>query len=139
MADASSIKEFFGFHFQLVDIEIRIHQANEMIPLESNRKVLTLMSVYPFDGTTNVLIKLICFIFPLVVLTIHLLAISSSAVFFATHIEDDMDTAIFAILQMSGCANMAYMLVIAIYLRVNINDIFQRLDEIYKTCKRFLS
>lgn len=110
-----------------------------MIPLETNRKVLTLMSVYPLDDTTNVLIKLICFVIPLVIFITHLLAIFSSAIFFAKHIEDDIDTAIFAILQICGCANMAYMLVIAIYLRENINDIFKRLDVIYKTCKRFPS
>lgn len=110
-----------------------------MFPLKTNRKVLTLFSVVPCDESSNVLIKVICLLFPLIVFTGHIWSIAASAIYFANNIENDMDTAFFAILQIGGHFNMAYMLIIAIYLRTNINNIFNKLDVIYKTRKRCLN
>lgn len=99
--------------------------------------MLTLFSVRPCDETSNVLIKVICLLFPLIIFIGHIWSILASAAYFANHIENDMDTAFFAILQIGGHFNMAYMVIIAIYLRANINNIFKKLDVIYKTCKPF--
>lgn len=104
-----------------------------MKPMETNQKMLTMLSVLPSDRATGKWKRVLNIIFPAAVLIAHLCAIVASALFFEKFVSEDLDRAIFAILQIGGHLNMVYMLVIALILRHRINGIFGSLTAIYKT------
>lgn len=104
-----------------------------MKPMATNQKVLTLVSILPCDEKASTWTKVISVIFPVVVLIAHLWSIVSSAQYFSKFMSDDLDSALFAVLTICGHVNMAYMFIIAHFLRHRINAIFMSLTAIYKT------
>lgn len=69
-----------------------------------------------------------------VVFALNLFCVLSNAAFFVEFISVDLKSALFAFMTISGFLAMLYTLINAFNLRYKINEIFEKLSEIY--CER---
>lgn len=107
------------------------------MPLKTNRRVLMWLCVWPptqeitlWKRIGYTIFALIVFGFALIpiILDIYLLIISIRT--------GELETSFAAVYQMSVSANTAYACVLIFILRTKINDIFEKLIDLYDTCKQ---
>lgn len=105
-----------------------------MVPLKTNCRVLTWLSIYPADEDTSKLSKLAHKFFTVSVLAYNVVAISISIRSFDI---DDMEQLIFTALHFIAELNSIYIFATTLILRHEITDMVNRLIEIYRKRKIF--
>lgn len=106
-----------------------------MVPLETNRRILTWLCVYPADKNTSKWQKRGYAVFSAAVVFMNCFGFTVSSAFYLKFASTDPDEAIFAIIQMPASAYTIYISIATIILRQKITDIFQTLSTIYEMCR----
>lgn len=107
-----------------------------MIPLPTNRRVLTWCCVYQNDDDqTDKYEKLLRRAFALSVFGMSMIGFVVSAAYFVKFVSIDFEESLFALLQMCGECNMVYISIIVFMLRHKISGIFKTISAIYDECK----
>lgn len=106
-----------------------------MIPLETNRWVLTWLCVFPPERHTSKWKRLAHVAFSLTVFFINAGSFFGSLAFFLKYMSVDLEQCIFALVQMIGEVNMSYISIITFLLRDKIKAIYDNLSRIYRARK----
>lgn len=106
-----------------------------MKPLVTNRRVLTWLCVYPADATTSKLKQLAYILFSLIVFAGILSSLMASIAFFWKYVLVDLEVALYAVSQIAAAASILYAIVMTLFSRQGITNIFQKLTKIYETSK----
>lgn len=111
-----------------------------MIPLKTNRLILTWLCVYQNDDMqSGKREQLMHCAFALSILCMHIIGFVASAAYFVKFFTIDFEESLFALLQMCGTANMIYITMITFMLRHQITDIFITISAIYAECEYHIS
>lgn len=106
-----------------------------MLPLETNRRVLIWLCVFPPERYTSKWKKLAHVLFSLTILGINAGSFFGSLTFFLKYMHDDMEKSLFALVQMFGEVNMSYISIITFIQRHKILATYNSLTKIYRTRK----
>lgn len=125
------------FDFNLVPcLHVKFQSKMKMIPLKTNRFVLTWLCVYPAEIDTSIwkqrAQKSFCifnFVFLILLICTSLMHLSKS------HIERNSEEIVFMVLQITGILNSIYLMAAIFILRDKITQMLDSLTEIYKICK----
>lgn len=109
-----------------------------MVPLKTNRRVLTWLCVYPDDESANKRWKLAYIIFSCVVLETSLFSIGASVAFLLNYGAVDAEQSLFAFVQIVGIMSMVYVTVITHFQRHRITALFDDLTEFYGMRKNYI-
>lgn len=107
----------------------------KIIPLKTNRLVLTWFCVYPPEQNTNKWKKLAYAIFALSLLVDSFLISFSSIASILAYISTDFEESLFALMQLFAGSVMIYVVVITFFLRHKIVAICDSLTRIYEASK----
>lgn len=102
--------------------------------LSTNQRVLTWLCIYPADDSTRIEIKLAYIIVSIVIIAIELSILIASIAFFMKNVSSDLDSSLFAVIQIVGLFGLTYMIIVAFILSRNITDMFKGLTLICDTC-----
>lgn len=114
---------------------IRYSEKQKMVPLKTNRCVLTWLCIYPAAEDTSKWSKLAHKVFTLSVLAYNVAAISISIRSFEV---DDLEQLIFSVLHFAAELNSIYVFASTLILRHEITAMIDRLIEIYQKRKIWL-
>lgn len=106
-----------------------------MVPLRTNRQVLTWLCVYPSEEGDSKLMKLAHISFTLTILAVNLLAFGISMYSFIHLVNTNLEASLLCLLQMVAEMSAIYIIVITVYNRRDISAIFTTLTKIYGTRK----
>lgn len=106
-----------------------------MRPLQTNKRVLTLLCLYPSDESVSKWKQLTLAVFTFLIIAANMCGLIASSFYFVKFVSTDLETSLHALLQMAALSAATYMLVIGLVLRQKINDIFSRLKNIYDASK----
>lgn len=106
-----------------------------MVPLITNRRMLTWLCVYPAEGGTTKWKKLAHISLTIIALAISLSSFGMSTYAFLHSMDTDLETSLFCLLQMVGEMNVAYIIVVTVFYREEITEILESLSKIYKKRK----
>lgn len=106
-----------------------------MIPLRTNRRVLTWFCVYPPEENATKWQKRAYIAFAVYALTLNSVSCVSDAAFFFKFVSTDLEKSLMALLQLFGNATMVYALSITFLLRKKFVAIIESLTTIYETSK----
>lgn len=110
-------------------------KTSTMIPLETNRRVLTWLCVFPSEEGTSWHMKVAHIAFCSFVLGMNVVSCIVSVAFLLKYISNDMEQCLFAFVQICGEVNMSYIIIITYLLRHKITATYNSLADIYRTCK----
>lgn len=108
----------------------------KMIPLNTNRQMLTWLCIYPTDENESQSKKLMYILFSVVVFASNLFGMAASGCYFLRYKSDSLEDSLFALVTMIGTANVAYINGITFYLRHSIVGLFKALGIFYNERKR---
>lgn len=103
-----------------------------MIPLKTNRHVLTWLCVFPPEEGTTKKKRIAHVVFSLTIFGINAGSFFVSLAYFMKYMSIDLEQSIFAIVQMLGEVNMTYISVITFILRDEVSATYKSLSKIYK-------
>lgn len=103
-----------------------------MVPLETNHLVLTWLCVFPPDESTSRLKRMAYTTFSLAIFGINAGSFFGSLAYFLKFMSVDLEQSLFAVVQMLGEVNMAYISIITYLLRHRITATYESLAKIYK-------
>lgn len=104
------------------------------MPLKTTRRVLTWLCAWPPTQEISVWKKIGYIIFALIVLGFAIIPIMLDIRWLTISLRTgDSEACFLAIYQMSVSANCAYASVLIFHLRTKINDIFEKLIDLYDT------
>ena len=110
--------------------------TDTMIPLETNRRILTWFCVYQRENVQmEERERLMHRAFALFIFAMNSIGFIVSVAYFVKFVTIDFEEALFALLQLCGEGNMMYINVITFMLRRKITDIFNAISAIYAECK----
>lgn len=107
-----------------------------MVPLKTNRRVLTWFCVCPPDERATKWNRYAYVAFTASSFLVMFSAVLSDALFFWKFIATDIEHSLMALLQLFGHGAMAYSILFMYILRDNINAIFESLSEICAMSKK---
>lgn len=110
-------------------------QQIHVIPLKTNRWILTWLCVFPPEKNTSKWKKLAHIAFSLTVFIINAGSFFGSLAFFLKYMSVDLEQCIFALVQMIGEVNMSYVSIITFIQRDKIKAIYDDLSRIYRARK----
>lgn len=102
-----------------------------MIPLETNRRLLTWLCIYPTVRNCGQWKKCLYIVFSVSIFGFNLFAVATSGVYFMRHKSISLEDVLFALIQTIGSANVAFINIITFCLRHKIVGLFEML-AIYK-------
>lgn len=107
--------------------------------LKTNRRVLMWLCVWPPSLEISMWKKVGYTIFALIVFGFALIPILFDIYLLRMSMRtDELETCFLAVYQLSVSANTAYACVLIFVLRAKINDVFEKLTELYDTRKAFV-
>lgn len=106
-----------------------------MKPLETNKKVLTWLSICPLDKNANWNQKLVRIAFSFVFIGNQVVAFAGSLTFFLKYVSVDLEQCLYALFQLAAEVSVMYMLTIAFVQRYKITALFDNLSKIYDASK----
>lgn len=106
-----------------------------MVPLRTNRRVLTWYCVYPAEEGTSMRMKLAYILLPIAVPAINVLASGISLYSFFHLVHTDLEASLFCLLQVLGESSILYIVVVIIFYRREITEIVDNLTKIYEKRK----
>lgn len=106
--------------------------------LAVNRRVLTLLYLCPTSGTNSKWIDVFYIIFTILTIVVNVCGFIASSLFFGKFATTDLESSLHALLQMAALGAATYMLVIGLFSRHEINEIFNHLKKIYNESKSML-
>lgn len=109
--------------------------SGKMMPLETNRRILILFCLYPFDKNTRPHLKLLYTIFSLSIFLINVCALVSSTVFFFKFLSINLEESFYSLFQITGIFGVICLVINAYFSRNKILEIFNGLTDIYDACK----
>lgn len=107
-----------------------------MVPLKTNRHVLTWLCLYQNDEKLQKREKLKHYTFALVHFALNVIGFTASATYFVKFVIGNFEESLFALAQSFGEANMIYITIINFMLRQKITNIFKAISSIHNDCKR---
>lgn len=110
-----------------------------MRPLETTRIFLTLLYLHPADETKGDEKNLSCLAYSGALFVATLSFVVSSTIFFVKFVSVDLEESLYALFQICGFANTAYLITYAYFSHRRIVAILNELTIIYNTCKSSLS
>lgn len=102
-----------------------------MKPLATNRRILTWLCVCPFDRDTSIVEKMFFIILTLFLFALVSSALVSSIVFFANNVSVDIESSLYALVEIAAYSGLLYMLMVVFILRKRINRFLGTLETIY--------
>lgn len=103
-----------------------------MIAIETNRRVLTWLCIYPADKNASKWQVRAYIAFSAFVFGVNMFACGASAVYFYKHASADLESSLLALSQMSGCFSVWYTGIIMFLSRRKITAVIDSLSDIYK-------
>lgn len=97
------------------------------------QRSFTLMSIHPTPGTSSIKFRNIAV--GVLFLTFEIALLISSAAFFYKNVQNDLETSLYALLQISAFCHSCYMLVIGFKHRQVIQQLFDEFKIIQNQCK----
>lgn len=106
-----------------------------MQALATTQRLLTWLFICPFSKTTSTPKKIVYFLFTAIVCVANLCNFAANLAFTWKFISIDLEGALFSF--MGGCCGISnvYIMIIAFKLRHKINNIFKKLNLIYRNRK----
>lgn len=105
-----------------------------MKPLETNRRVLMWLGLYPFDNTLNKRYKVCFIIVGSLIFAVALSACISSEIFVMKHVTNNLEDSLYAIGQILIYWNVLYLMMFALVQRDKIVVIIENLTKIHDKC-----
>lgn len=112
--------------------------AVKMIPLKTNRRVLTWLCVYTIGKNTTKWQKMFYVGFTIFVFVCNIFSFGVSGTFFVRHVSVNIEKSLFSLIQIIGTLNMNYIVIITLLKRHKISAIFVSLTKIYEASKKSL-
>lgn len=106
-----------------------------MVPLETNRRVLTWLSVFPPEEGSTKSQKVAYTAFTLWILGVLVFSFVTSLAYFLKYMHRDFGRSLFVMVQITGVSNMFYIVCITFILRHRITAVYISLCGIYKARK----
>lgn len=106
--------------------------------LAVNRRVLTLLYVCPTTEGTNKWKEIFYIVFTTLTTAANVCGFIASSFFFGKFVTTDLESSLHALLQMAALGAATYMLVVGLFSRHEINEIFNHLKKIYDESKCWL-
>lgn len=119
----------------MVYSKFKLTSCQRMKPLVTNRRVLTWLCVHPADETTSKFEKISYFIFSLIVFSGILSSLIASIAFFYKYVKVDLEVALYAVSQIAAASSVLYAIIMTLFSRPGITDVFKRLTIIYNESK----
>lgn len=107
-----------------------------MILLETNRKILVWLSIYPANRTIPPIERFRNMTFSFIIFIVSSITVVASFAAALTFKSDDLENALYAIAQIAGIGSEFYMYTIGLILRKKITHLFDQYQEMYEACKR---
>lgn len=104
-------------------------------PLEMSRRLLTWLYLYPSTETSGNQKSVTCFAFTIAVYVATMSFLVSSMAFFMKFVSTDLEESLYALFQIGGFSNTAYVITFAYFSHRRIAAIVDELTAIYNTCK----
>lgn len=104
-----------------------------MKPLNQNKNVFTVLSLYPIASQHTYLSKY--FLLAVAVIIAECLALVASALFIYFNLKTEIENCLYALFQMAALISVIYMWIIAYVLQDSIVDIFTKFEWIYDSSK----
>lgn len=102
-----------------------------MKPLKSLRKWLKWLCVFPKTNDTSTLDKTWCAIFTFIIFCGNLFAVIASAAFISKYMKSDLQKTLYALFQFGSFFIMSYTMVMVLFVRGKIVEMFEKLSDIY--------
>lgn len=106
-----------------------------MIPLQSNRLILTWFCLFPCENDSSAFIKFAQRIFSLHCFILTCIGFCGSVLFVKRNLVIDLESSLFGVLQVAALINVIYMQILAHIHRTTIIATIKKFEEIYKSCK----
>lgn len=116
--------------------ESEISLLLKMIPLNTNRQMLTWLCIYPSAENESRSKKMVYIIFSVFIFASNLFGMATSGCYFLRNKSESLEDSLFALITTIGTANVAYINGITFYLRHSIAGLFKALGNFHKECKR---
>lgn len=107
-----------------------------MIPLETQRKVLTWMSFYPANEKTNIYQKIAYFILFITVFIVTLTFLWGSINYFFVFISIDLKESLYTLYLVAAMAGVFYAIIIGFTTKTKMEMVFDELTNIYNASKK---
>lgn len=105
-------------------------------PMETNRKFLLWLCMFPPDSNVSIMKRLLYIIFTAAnIIVLSILSLGSAA-FIARFVMIDLESALYALFPTSACMGLTYMIIIGIISQHKIAALFESLYGIYDMCKQ---
>lgn len=108
---------------------------SKMTPLETNRRILTWLCIYPVNENASEQHKILRSLFGIGVFVANLMVFIVSIVFLVKFASTDIEEALFSVIQLAGTGNILYVSIIIFIVRHKIVGLFKSLDKIYEERK----
>lgn len=112
-----------------------IQTKMQIQPLETNKKMLTRFCLLPADEASTSTMKWMRGAVAFGAISFLLAGQISFATFFLKFVSVDLETALFAIWQLSGFSTLLYMILNMFLMRSKIKSTYEMLSNIYRTSK----
>lgn len=106
-----------------------------MQPLPTTRRVLMWLSMCTLDESTDAPQRRAYTVHTWAVLIINLICFTASLTFCVEFIKTDFESSTFAFMVASADSGMIYIFITAIHMRLQIDEIFNGLWTIYRSCE----
>lgn len=106
-----------------------------MKPLVTNKGVMTLLCMLPFDEGTSLRKRIACIAFSSFVFLANLAGLIASVAFIVKFNTSDLDRSLYALMHMFPFFAMAYSVFVIFFLRHRMGEVFRKLTEIYDACR----
>lgn len=107
-----------------------------MVPLQTNKEILMLVSIYPAEPeSTNKWKRIARILFPMLCLAVGIFSIAAHIAFIFAYISTNLTDCLFAFMLVSSLLDPVYTMLIGYINRQKIFSIFEDLSKIYEASK----
>lgn len=101
-------------------------------PLETNRRLLTWVSVIPADENTNIFMKFVYKISSLVIFATCFGVTIASVTYYLKLASTNLEKSLYSLAQIAAFSSMTYIIIVTFFIRNKIPTIF---DSLYGICR----